>query len=73
MRTELTVIRVKLFGDEGQETDQGRIPRLEAELKDVRRRVRRVEPVAVVMRGIWAVLLATFGYFLNHFLSLKGH
>jgi hypothetical protein len=73
MRQELAVIRTKLFGDQDTETDQGRIPRIEAEQRHIVRRLKRIEPLALALRAVYALGLALAGYLLNHFLPLKGH
>jgi hypothetical protein len=73
MRRELAVINTKLFGDEDAETEQGRIPRIEAELRAHARRIKRVEPVARIARALYALALALTGYLANHFFPIKGH
>ena len=73
MRQELAVLNTKLFGEQDKETEQGRLPRIEARQKDHERRLKRVEPLARVMRALYAVGLALVGYLINHFLPFKGH
>lgn len=72
MRRELAIVHTKLFGEEDSENEQGRIPRLEAQVIDVRKRLRRMEPVAWAARGFWTLLIAACGYLLDH-IFLKGH
>ncbi len=73
MRGELVVIRTKLFGDDDKENVQGRIPRLEAQVAVHARKLRRWEPIHLLLRGAWLLIVAASGYLLNHFLELKGH
>lgn len=72
MSKELTVIRVKLFGDDDRETEQGRIPRLEASIKTIKTKLARIEPVRWALNGLWLFLLAVVGFVMDHFLA-KGH
>jgi hypothetical protein len=73
LRKDVAVLKTKLLGDEDAETEQGRIPMLEAEVKRHKRKLARYEPVRVLLNGAWLLFVAAFGYFLNHFFPIKGH
>lgn len=73
LRQDMAVIRTKLFGDEDEETDQGRIPRLEARVAAHERKLRRWEPIHLLLRGAWLFMVGAAGYLLNHFLPVPRH
>ena len=72
-REDVAVLHTKLFGDKNTENPKGRIPVLEAAVSSHARRLKKVEPIALVLRAVYAILIASFGYLLNHFFPFKGH
>lgn len=70
---DFRVFRAQLMGSDQDETAQGRIPRLEAGMAGFGKRLRRIEPTVLVLRGIYALVLAGGGYLLSHFLPFRGH
>lgn len=76
MRTDLRVMRTKLFGDEDQETAQGRLPRLEATVASHGLVLDKWKPVHFVLRAAWLLLLGFGAYLFRDVFPLfttKGH
>lgn len=72
-RKDIAVLHTKLFGDEKSENPKGRIPIIESTLATHGHRLKKVEPIVLVLRGIYAILIAAAGYALDHFFPLRGH
>jgi hypothetical protein len=72
-RQDVAVLHTKLFGDKDAENPKGRIPILESTLAAHGRRLKKVEPIVLILRGVWALLLMAGGAILNHFIPIKGH
>jgi hypothetical protein len=75
-RNDVAVLHTKLFGDEKSENPEGRIPRLEASIKDHHARIRRQERREWMVRGMAALVgvIVTAAGFLYEIQSIiKGH
>lgn len=56
VRSDLRVFHTKLFGDDGSESPQGRIPRLESAVVDHGRRIKHLEHRRWMQQGAWMLV-----------------
>lgn len=73
LRQDVREIHIKLFGEADSETPQGRLPRLEAKVAGHDRKLMRWEPVQILLRAAWTLVVAAFGYLAHRLLSYGGH